>query len=290
MIARSPSSIIAIIKETKAKGPYTQLALHITVVSDIVVVVLFSIAYSLGVSIYDGKAVSMLFIPSMILNLGMSIGLAVVFAFVLTQLFKVVKIKWIQLLFILGACYLLYPLQSIFHHIQIVPGQLLELEPILMGIWVGIFIRNMTSVHHEFEKGLQTMSTPIFTIFFTLTGLTLALSILSQLLFIAIIIFCLRFIGLFSGSVLGGILTGVRKKEYFYLPLAHITQAGVSIGLARSIQEINPEWGTAFYTMALSAIIITQFVGPIAFKFSLNDLGESENGESKAEQSFSYAS
>jgi Kef-type K+ transport system membrane component KefB len=44
MTARSPASAIAIAKELRAKGPFTRSFLGITVVSDVVVLVLFAIS------------------------------------------------------------------------------------------------------------------------------------------------------------------------------------------------------------------------------------------------------
>ena len=42
MVARSPSSAIAIVQELRAKGPFTDLTIGVTVVMDLVVIVLFS--------------------------------------------------------------------------------------------------------------------------------------------------------------------------------------------------------------------------------------------------------
>jgi Kef-type K+ transport system membrane component KefB len=44
MTARSPASAIAIVKELRAKGPFTRCFLGVTVVSDVVVLVLFAIS------------------------------------------------------------------------------------------------------------------------------------------------------------------------------------------------------------------------------------------------------
>jgi len=46
-VARSPSSAIAIIRECRARGPFTETALGVTVAMDTVVIVLFALALSL---------------------------------------------------------------------------------------------------------------------------------------------------------------------------------------------------------------------------------------------------
>ena len=44
MIARSPSSALAIIKELRAWGPFTRLGLGVTVIMDAVVIVLYAVS------------------------------------------------------------------------------------------------------------------------------------------------------------------------------------------------------------------------------------------------------
>jgi Kef-type K+ transport system membrane component KefB len=48
LVARSPSSAIAIVNELRAKGPYTQVILGVTVVMDVVVIILFALSASVG--------------------------------------------------------------------------------------------------------------------------------------------------------------------------------------------------------------------------------------------------
>ncbi len=48
LVARSPSSAMAVINELRARGPFTRLALAVTVATDVVVIVLFAISSSLA--------------------------------------------------------------------------------------------------------------------------------------------------------------------------------------------------------------------------------------------------
>ncbi|NIO40282.1 MAG: potassium transporter TrkA, partial [Burkholderiales bacterium] len=47
MVARSPSSAIAIINELRAKGPFTQVVIGVTVIMDVVVIILFAVNASI---------------------------------------------------------------------------------------------------------------------------------------------------------------------------------------------------------------------------------------------------
>jgi Kef-type K+ transport system membrane component KefB len=54
MVARSPSSAYAIIKELRARGPFTQTVLGVTVLMDAVVIVIFTINASLAHLLVEG--------------------------------------------------------------------------------------------------------------------------------------------------------------------------------------------------------------------------------------------
>jgi Kef-type K+ transport system membrane component KefB len=52
-IARSPSSAIAVVTELQADGPFTQTMLGVTMVTDVVVILLFTAAAKLGETMLD---------------------------------------------------------------------------------------------------------------------------------------------------------------------------------------------------------------------------------------------
>ena len=64
MIARSPSSAIAIVNELRARGPFTRTVLGVTVVMDLVVIVIFAIDSSLADTLISntGPSVLLLFL------------------------------------------------------------------------------------------------------------------------------------------------------------------------------------------------------------------------------------
>ena len=47
-VARSPASAIAIINELRAKGPFTQTAIGVTVVKDVLVIILFTFCFAIA--------------------------------------------------------------------------------------------------------------------------------------------------------------------------------------------------------------------------------------------------
>ena len=68
-VARSPSSAIAVISEMRAKGPFTNTALGVTVIKDVLVIILFTIVFSLSKSLIHDIDIGVVFVIKLIFEL-----------------------------------------------------------------------------------------------------------------------------------------------------------------------------------------------------------------------------
>jgi Trk K+ transport system NAD-binding subunit len=148
------------------------------------------------------------------------------------------------------------------------------LEPLLICLIGSFLVTNFSRYRTEFSKILHDVSPPIYLIFFTLTGASLALDILVTVWPIALALFAVRLAGIFIGSFSGGMLAGDPMKYNKVGWMTYITQAGVGLGLAKEVAVEFPEWGTAFATMIIAVIVLNQIVGPPFFKWAINHVGE----------------
>ncbi|MEL6393453.1 MAG: cation:proton antiporter, partial [Bacteroidota bacterium] len=71
-VARSPASAIAVINELRAKGPFVQTVMGVTVVKDFLVIILFSICLSLSQVLISGQDFQIIEILILLLELGLS--------------------------------------------------------------------------------------------------------------------------------------------------------------------------------------------------------------------------
>ncbi|MBT7889536.1 MAG: hypothetical protein HN580_10980, partial [Deltaproteobacteria bacterium] len=86
------------------------------------------------------------------------------------------------------------------------------------------------------------------------------------------------------GSYASGRLSGDRPLNYQNTWLAFITQAGVSLGLLTEVVRRFPEIGIPIQTILIAAITLNQLIGPIAFKFALNKVGETNSKSRESPQ------
>ena len=275
LIARSPSSAIAVVNELRARGPFTQTVLGVTMASDVVVIVLFAINSSVADALLTGlgfsPALLIVLCIELTLSLFLSYGLAQLLQFVLSLRVK----RLVKTGFILLGGYGVFMLSAgirTFTHAEL-PYEIL-LEPLLICM-VGSFIAtNYSDYRAEFRKILQEIGPAVYVVFFTLTGASLAIDILVLMLPIALCLVVVRLAGIFIGSFSGGMLAGDPARYNRISWMTYVTQAGVGLGLAKQVAAEFPEWGTAFAALMIAVIIVNQLIGPILCKWAIHRAGE----------------
>ena len=102
---------------------------------------------------------------------------------------------------------------------------------------------NYSNQRKELERILDFMTTSVMVAFFTLAGAALDLESLSQTIMISTVIFLGRIGAIIVGSWLGGWMAGDPPKYNRSYSLGFVTQAGVTLGLAKKIHLENRGWG-----------------------------------------------
>jgi len=281
-IARSPASAIALISELRAKGPFTQTVLGVTVLIDFLVIILFTINLSIGIALVNDEEISFAFISILIIEIGASFGLGML----LGKLIRLILSRRMSLnvkgVLIVLSGYMAYVLD---HYVEIESfeylGKSYKLEPLLICIIGSFWITNHTRYRAEFTKILKDISLYIYVPFFTLIGVSLSLDLFVQFAGITLILFLIRLGSIMIGAYLGGAIVQDPPmfKRVGWMP--YITQAGVSLGLTTVVAHTFPQLGVEFSTLVISTIVLNQIVGPPLFKWVIKIVGESHGKASK---------
>ncbi|HFQ94862.1 MAG TPA: potassium transporter TrkA [Anaerolineae bacterium] len=276
MVARSPSSVIAIVNELRAKGPFTQTVVGVTMVIDVLVILLFALSTEMADALINNVSLSLTFVGFLLFELAISLMLGVLTGKLLQLILSRNVHQLIKITFILAlglGVFLFSTAVRDFTHDQF-PLELL-LEPLLICLIGSFYVINYTTYRLEFLQILHDVSPAIYVIFFTLTGAALQLDVLAQAWTIALALFLVRMAGIFLGSFSGGAIAGAPMKHNRVSWMAYMTQAGVGLGLAKEIGIEFPVLGADFATMIIAMIVFSQFVGPPLFKWAVNHVGES---------------
>jgi Trk K+ transport system NAD-binding subunit/Kef-type K+ transport system membrane component KefB len=274
-VARSPSSAIAVISEMRAKGPFTNTALGVTVIKDVLVIILFTIVFSLSKSLIYDVEIGSVFVISLILELLFSILLGIAIAFLISYILSFKLSRDNKSLLIVFSGFLVYYFSNLLHVYLLHYFEIeFSIEPLLICIVAGFYVANFTDKRFEFLDVVEYVSPYIYVLFFTLTGLSLSFDVLINVWELAILLFFVRLVSIVVGAFIGGILAGDSLKFNLLGWMPFVTQAGVGLGLATIIAHEFTDWGNEFLTLVIAVIVLNQLVGPPLFKWAINLVGE----------------
>jgi len=275
-VARSPSSVIAVINEMRANGPFTKTVMGVTVVKDVLVIVVFAICLSLAKTLIKGDEVNILFLLILFLELLISISFGYFFGKILQIPFILKTNPRIKSALILAIGYSIYLFTNFIKSNSLIWFKhQVVLEPLLIAIIAGFVLTNYSKHRIEFSELLHKIGPSIYIIFFTLTGASLDINMLFNVFGIALSLFILRLLTLMIAGGLGVYAAKDNKKYALIAWMPYVTQAGVALGLATIVSQEFPDWGYQFETIIIAIIIIGQLFGDLLFKFALNYINES---------------
>jgi Kef-type K+ transport system membrane component KefB len=274
MAARSPSTMMAVISETRAAGPFTETIMGVTVVMDVVVLILFTLSVTLGgllIDAGDGLGSSTVFI--LVFETVGNIGIGALLGFGLISYIKYINrdLPVILLIFALLVTSLAHFFSK---YLTGMWGFNVVIEPLLIAITAGFVVENFSPTGDKLLKTIDESSLPIYVIFFAVAGASLDLEIVSEVWGLTLIIMGYRLLALFAGSLAAGKILKEPKTENRWMGISYTAQAGVSIGLAVKLGAIFPDWGAPVASLILSVVTLNQIVGPVFLKLALERVGE----------------
>lgn len=274
-VARSPASAIAIINELRARGPFTQTSIGVTVVKDFVVVIFFAVIFTLSKSLIEPDDFKLVFIVQVLSELMLAVGMGFLVGFIIRLILSIKGEMLLKRILILSTGFLVYLMTRSISSVSSEHLNLaLHVEPLLICIIGSFFVTNYTVYKEEFIKIVRDTGPYVYIIFFTLTGAMISLDVLASLWLITLIIFATRIVSLIVAGYVGSSLAGDSPlfRKVSWMP--YVTQAGVSVGLATIIATEYTGWGPQFATIMISVIVLNQIVGPPIFRWALQIVNE----------------
>ena len=263
IVSFSPTVTIAVIADTRARGPLSEIVLAIVVLADLTLIVLFSFAmqfvrWTTGAS--EAADVSLL------ARLSWEILGSVAFGAVLGALFAL-YLRYVGrevTILLLALCLLLSAL-----------GPLLHFEPLIAALAAGLVIENIAQPSGDaLKEAVERGALPVLVVFFAAAGASLQLDALASIGMIAAGFAAVR-LGLIRGaSALALRVSTVPRETGGLVWTGLVSQAGVTLGLAVLIAREFPDWGVAIQGLVVALNAIHAVIGPILFRSGLARAGE----------------
>lgn len=290
--ATAPAATLLVIQQYKAKGPVTSTLIPVVAFDDSVALMAFAILFAVSKILVVGGTFSFidgLLIPLLEIVLSLLIGAAI--GFILSMATKWFKSRNNRLILVVASVILCVGL-SMIDTKKLGWGFSFQLSSLLTIMAVGAIYVNLANGVEKTDEYLTRFTSPIFMLFFILSGAGLNFGIFFQgqallVISIALIYLITRIIGKWGGSMIGASITKCEPTVKKYLGFTLIPQAGVALGLAASAKsffsstsgiggESGSQMGELIYTCIIVSTIIYELIGPLVTKWALKQAGEIE--------------
>jgi len=271
-LATAPAAVVAVLHELKAKGPLTNTILAVVALDDALAVICFAIVAGFSTSLLDSSSASTTeLIVTPLAEIGFSLSLGLIFGLILIYITRFLRRQRVQTtLAVLG---LVVACGGVAHQ--------LGLSIILANMAFGFVVVNVMK-HSRMIDAVVGIEDIVFVLFFTLAGATflageeLQTNILVVIGVIGSLIVLGRCIGKFGGSWIGAKMAGAPETVKKNLGFALLPKAGVSIGLAISLQEKPGFENVALILVGaiIVSTIINELIAPPLAKYGILRSGE----------------
>jgi Kef-type K+ transport system membrane component KefB len=295
-IARSPASAIAVLHEMRGKGPFCSHVMAVTIVKDVLVVVAFALnmeavalsglefhPYDVAYSAADGTAG----------GLGRSAARS---AFALMRPFAVVAAS--AACGVLAGVGLFGPalkparqrptLSRVLRpaYVLVIASGLYAtsascgLEALLICMLAGATAANRRHDSGERERDALELAVrglmPINNlVFFTSVGCGLRVPAVVDSGLVAAAMTVARTGALMVACRLGCVLVGAPAAHKEVMWQGFVTQAGVALGLVRTMERKFPGWGEDLGSLMVACVVVNLLIGPPLFRNAIVAVGES---------------
>ncbi len=262
--ATAPAATIMVVNQYKAKGPLTSTLLSVVALDDAVALMLFGFASATVKLINSPESSSFLMaIITPLFEIILSILVGAIFALIMRYALKICAGRGNKLNIAVAFIFLSVAVSEIF-----------ELSALLMCMSIGCVMINICADSHEMFEAVESVTPPIYLLFFVISGAELDLTVLPTIGVIGIAYIIARVVGKVAGASFGATIAKAPKAVSKYVGFTLVPQAGVAIGLSMIAAAELPEYANTITAVILTATFIYELTGPVITKKALIAAGE----------------
>lgn len=263
IVSFSPTVTIAVIAESRARGPLAELVLALVVLADLALILMFTLSAEFArFALATGPE------PDVALTARLAWEIFGSFAFggLVGALFGLyLRAVGRELTVVLiGMCAILSGV-----------GAQLHFEPLLAALAAGLVVENVAGASGEALKdAVERGALPVLVVFFVAAGTSLHLDALATVGALALGVAIVRVIVIRTAVAAGARAAGIPHEQSGLVWMGLVSQAGVTLGLTIIIARDFPDWGPAVQTLMVALIALHELIGPVLFRTALARAGE----------------
>ena len=270
--ATAPAATLMVVRQYKAKGELTDLLLPIVALDDAVGLILFAVSFGVARAIQSGAIDVISIIINPLVEIVASLVLGSVMGFIM---------DWVEQFFhsrskrmSISIAFVMLTVALSMLKFEIGPVHV-GFSSLLVCMMLGTIFCNICDYSEELMERVDGWTTPLFVIFFMLSGAELDLTIFSDLgiVFIGVLFLTARAVGKCGGAYLSAKWTNCPPNVCKYLGVTLLPQAGVALGMSLQVAPLGAD-GVLIRNIVLFSVMVLELVGPLMAKVALTRAGD----------------
>ncbi|HEU4611650.1 MAG TPA: cation:proton antiporter [Kofleriaceae bacterium] len=260
--AQSPAVVMALLAEMRAAGPVSELMLGAVVVTDLVVIICFSLASAVVGAVVGGS----IDLATTVRDVGWELFGSIAFGLAIGMLLALFlrTIKEGGSLFALTLCVVVAE-----------AGPRVHLDPLIVMLTAGLWVRNAPRTDaRALLDGFEAAQLPVYLVFFALAGSKLELGTIYALALPVAVISIARIAAFYMGAKIATTLTDAPKPVRRYAWFGLMPQAGLALAIALVLEKTFPTFGGPAAVLMIGVVGLNQLVTPIILRIVLLRSGE----------------
>ena len=271
--ATAPAATLMVVRQYKAKGKLTDILLPIVALDDAVGLIVFAISFGIAKGMISGTTdiYSIVFNP--IIEIVGSLVLGAIMGFLLSQAEKFFHSRSKRLSVSVTAVILTVAITML--KFEIGPVHI-GFSSLLTCMMLGTIFCNFCESSEELMDRVDRWTTPLFILFFVISGAELELNVFLDIAIVGIgIVYILfRSAGKYFGSLVSSKAVKCDDNIVKYLGITLLPQAGVALGMSVTAQQLGAYEGSLVRNIILFSVLIYELAGPMLTKWALTKAGE----------------
>ena len=270
--ATAPAATLMVVRQYKAHGPLTSLLLPIVALDDAVGLIVFAVCFGIAKTLVSGVVDFVSIFINPIIEIICSLLLGAVMGWILTQLEKLFNSNTNRLNLTIAFVLLTTSLSALDFHVG--PFHI-AFSSLLVCMMLGTMFCNICPLSHDLMAAADKWTSPLFALFFVVSGAELELSVFADVAIIVIgtVYILFRCVGKYVGTFFSAKATKCTPEICKYLGITLFPQAGVALGMCATAMQLGEE-GRLIRNITLFAVLVYELFGPILTREALKAAGE----------------
>ena len=260
--AQSPAVVMALLAETRADGPLSQVILGSVVVADLVVIIMYAIAATLASSVLGAGMDVVDTALSVSWELFGSIAFGFAMGMTLALFLRLVRRG--AAMFTVLICVVVAEI-----------GARVHLDALIVMLAAGIWLENFSRTNaHDLLREIESARLPLFLVFFSLAGSHIDIVELASAIGPVMVLVIARVIAFRFGTAAACRRSHADPVVAKYAWFGLVPQSGLAIALALLVRQTFPTFGDAAAVLTFGVVATNELVSPVILRRMILKSGE----------------